>query len=810
MPQSTVKPMRTVKGNMPQKASTGGMVQSFMAGTTGQGVQPTTMQKMIDSGFLAKPTFSGQSPQELLSQKSFNKDTVKASPFARKLLRSMQQKVFGNLNDKTFDFDGTLVDNSEVLDDAGKIDIPGHTDLVRVESAMSRATLTPLGEGLVKKAQKDPGLLSNIQILTARPQSNDQIIADRLTALGLPVQKGQIKGVSTGSFSDDIPGLKSGALDTSRTLADDNIDNVRKVIADSKRALLYRGVENLDPDYATYLTAEYLGKNLRSKFIGDIPQLLLQQSGAEAAQQMGSLSTSYAEMVRALNSDGRTLIVPDSYNGKSTGKWAGKLGTVEAGKVLRDFSNADPYSIPKDIADRQAVKEYVTDQYKQYQATRTTQLQQKTSDVLSQKYQQLSKVTDSFVIFGFEPVGHKRLDMLDPWDLGIDAKGNNKIINPLVYEAGLPQKGAKALTSFRQREDDNLSRLASKLSKKKKNELVSIDDKMKERLGQGNVEGGALEKLAVSLGATPFLLPDQLTDVFRQNRPVDFSAISPEIFKIWDIPTIFKKTNTLYEAKRTIDSDSRSKAYEEFQNASMIRYGISPAVNQSKKAKVVKKFAGGLIQSFAGGGKPSRGVDIEAGVGPSPWAKPNTRPDYYSLEQSSGFGSREFNELVRYAKTNDFSLDEFQQYLSKRREQIKQKTGMILDPKSLQQFLLHGAIGTRPELTDKQKALADMLKSDRPDPKYNPDYDKKNLGGFIKSFNVGGYIPAMVSNGEAFIPPLEAQKIGYSTLNRMNQADRNGLGKFADLLAVLGYSKDQETALATVLAQLPCLLVVLS
>ena len=48
-----------------------------------------------------------------------------------------------------------------------------------------------------------------------------------------------------------------------------------------------------------------------------------------------------------------------------------------------------------------------------------------------------------------------------------------------------------------------------------------------------------------------------------------------------------------------------------------------------------------------------------------------------------------------------------------------------------------------------------------------------------RGFATGGYVPAMVSNGEAFIPPQTAKKIGYSKLNRMNKADRNGYGRYS-------------------------------
>jgi len=52
------------------------------------------------------------------------------------------------------------------------------------------------------------------------------------------------------------------------------------------------------------------------------------------------------------------------------------------------------------------------------------------------------------------------------------------------------------------------------------------------------------------------------------------------------------------------------------------------------------------------------------------------------------------------------------------------------------------------------------------------------VGGSVQRFGIGG-VPALVSNGEGYVDPMTARSIGYGTLNRMNQADRNGLGRFA-------------------------------
>lgn len=58
-------------------------------------------------------------------------------------------------------------------------------------------------------------------------------------------------------------------------------------------------------------------------------------------------------------------------------------------------------------------------------------------------------------------------------------------------------------------------------------------------------------------------------------------------------------------------------------------------------------------------------------------------------------------------------------------------------------------------------------------------YFSRANGGRL-GFETGGTVPALVSNGEAYVPPKVAKRIGYGTLNRMNQADRNGMGRFSE------------------------------
>jgi len=58
---------------------------------------------------------------------------------------------------------------------------------------------------------------------------------------------------------------------------------------------------------------------------------------------------------------------------------------------------------------------------------------------------------------------------------------------------------------------------------------------------------------------------------------------------------------------------------------------------------------------------------------------------------------------------------------------------------------------------------------------------KDQIGNYLKArgYASGGHVQAMVSNGEAYVPPETAKAIGYGKLNRMNQADRNGMSSFS-------------------------------
>lgn len=156
----------------------------------------------------------------------------------------------------------------------------------------------------------------------------------------------------------------------------------------------------------------------------------------------------------------------------------------------------------------------------------------------------------------------------------------------------------------------------------------------------------------------------------------------------------------------------------------------------------VRKFLGGIIQKLKLGG------------------------EVYDLQNGTGLSNPEFDSLVQFANTNDFSMDEFKAYLAKRIQEKKNKSGLMMNPTSL----LRAITPETQTASQKQLDLANMLKGEV-DAKFNPKYDNAR-----KPFAVGGSVedtvPALLTPGEFVINKKAAKTIGYAKLHRMNQADK--------------------------------------
>ena len=224
--------------------------------------------------------------------------------------------------------------------------------------------------------------------------------------------------------------------------------------------------------------------------------------------------------------------------------------------------------------------------------------------------------------------------------------------------------------------DDSLENIQAAQKSGKKGFLYtepSARPELDELIGQGNIEGAVIEKALALLGAN---LPP--IDQLESNRAIDFPGGLGRAAQFFGLPSDIPT-----EIKRTLDGRSFDRARGEF-----ARYFEESAVG------------------FKLGGK------------------------VYDMQKGTGLSDREFDELVKFGNTNDYSELEFKEYLSTYLKNKAAKKDLVTNPEQLRQALLSGT--RQQQTTSKQLALAEQLKGD-PDAKYNPKYDKS-----ISKFAIGG------------------------------------------------------------------------
>lgn len=194
------------------------------------------------------------------------------------------------------------------------------------------------------------------------------------------------------------------------------------------------------------------------------------------------------------------------------------------------------------------------------------------------------------------------------------------------------------------------------------------------------------------------------------------------------------------------------------------------------KKSAVESMGISNLKAMNRGGKASRKVDYEAGVGPSPFesAKSNRLgSEVYSLQKSSGLTPGEFEMAKRFADTNGYSLQEFKQYLAKRAQEKKNKSGL----KTNTNDLLATLRGGEPQaLSPENERLRVML------------------GGEPRRFAMGGTAKdAKQAQKQTDLPtggPTEFTHIQSSSVNvpknLQKYADQNGIGNIARLYTNMG------------------------
>lgn len=189
------------------------------------------------------------------------------------------------------------------------------------------------------------------------------------------------------------------------------------------------------------------------------------------------------------------------------------------------------------------------------------------------------------------------------------------------------------------------------------------------------------------------------------------------------------------------------------------------------KKSAVESMGVSNLKAMNRGGKASRKVDYEAGVGPSPFESVKSNrlgSEVYSLQKSSGLTPGEFEMAKRFADTNGYSLQEFKQYLAKRAQEKRNKSGIKTNTNDLLATLKGGEPSA---LSPENERLRVML------------------GGDPRRFAFGGKVGAIALNpldGSGSATATVTVKDILNTLATNNQlpggttGNQNLLGKAGD------------------------------
>jgi hypothetical protein len=354
-------------------------------------------------------------------------------------------------------------------------------------------------------------------------------------------------------------------------------------------------------------------------------------------------------------------------------------------------------------------------------------------------------------------------EMVTPGAVDKDTKASVKGVPVTLQTGSLPPAVAKRVQALIRNRVERLvadvskqiSKSAGLSGKRSRAEIRSITSKDLE-----DISGSIFEK---GLGAANIQYDPK-------DKSIDFpKGLRPELASLMGVESGVMTDVTNAASKETGRRKLREGQFDRGRLEARAKYGKS-------------QFAqGGAIKKFANAGKVSRGVDIDKEFMKNPM--PNLRDkavskklgsEAYDLEKSSGLSRGQFQQAYEHAKAMEYTIEEFKIDLVRRKriELEKQKAQIKINPSDMAKQLMPQTKPVRPEL----RALADSLQDTSNDIGYRPSALERNA---TRQFAGGGTVPALVSNGEAYVPPKLAKQIGYGRLNRMNQADRNSMGRFS-------------------------------
>jgi TP901 family phage tail tape measure protein len=391
----------------------------------------------------------------------------------------------------------------------------------------------------------------------------------------------------------------------------------------SELAAAYPEIYGIDPSRRAATAAASISAEDARSHLGDRVKSLV--SGRGAATPEPSLLESIKQNVTkqlaipkgsgTLPTDSKTITsaflntkIPSD---PTFGMFSGK--TIDPGIVKKVWRQTYPGLSEDKTASYIALKEWLEAQYN----TRTGAKTEKLSQAIQE-----SKMVG---LVGMLPIGHEKLSGPFTWMLGKNAAGEDVSVTASIIERGLGKQYEEEIKKAQSHAEQGSELLASGLAskmKKRPESLRSLDKAQLETLGQGNIEGAYVEQALARLWAN-------LDNVSTRTRPIDYPdglGESAELF-----PGISPTMPT--EVKRTINSDSRSDAIEEFQRYFRLIHAIPEP--KAKKEAVKALASGGEVQRFMAGGVATKTRKPKEVFGTGETAFPSRISKKYAEEQHS-------------------------------------------------------------------------------------------------------------------------------------------------------------------------------
>jgi TP901 family phage tail tape measure protein len=729
------------------------------------------------------------------------------------------RNIQGPIQPLAIDFDETLALGTKMLDENGKEDLPAYANREKVMKSLAQARPTSLAKRLASIEQKNPGYVRMFsRILTARPQSTADIIASTLNRFGLPYLEQDVTGVSQG-LGTNIAKAKAANVAAAEKLIDDSEENIRATMAAGKSTFRYGevpelkgpaeekfGQSNIEGGMLEAALSQLLGYNINVDALQRNRAIDFPQGLGRGAQLFGLPPNIETEVKRTLDGDSFSKAReefsryftenPQAYAkggaatfGSGSFKFPKRISNAyvrEMEKLLEQEQMEKVFSTypgnERMIVDEEAVqkgyespfsRELFINSFKDKisrntvfermgQFARVIGLPQ--TDFLSAIPTQLDFGVNypATALFNKDPSGPgtRGLQGVDLTPYGYTEQDKQDLFG---YTKLIEEKKKQILktikTSVTTYEDGSFGYDVA-LTEKLRAELEDLQKQQRSLIDKNNVAIKAAKESrlqsanqsgrgSVGIATNPFNTSQ------RQDYSILYHELTHQLFN--SLRTKNAQSFEAYKAKvASLFSGNNDDVADAFDalvgntgyNSADVAYGRSYKLS-------------GLSSLMIGSAKKE---SFEKYVNSDPEYVPELRKTW--AETQSTTNAKAFKPLN--PRVNDILL----------RGKISQDVINKYEDNGKEEFLTT-LVQKLPLLDENLRGILDSTLDDLLGGA-GISRQKLSVGGLISKLKGGGSVPALVSNGEAFVPPKLAKQIGYGKLERMNQADKNGMTEFSE------------------------------